>query len=67
MAIEVLDKKYEWIEFYRKTVFPYILGYEEKQTELANDLKTVYKASTEKLGYTNLLELEEKWKHKYQR
>ena len=35
--------------------------------ELANDLKTVYKASTEKLGYTNLLELEEKWKHKYQR
>ena len=39
MAIEVLDKKYEWIEFYRKTVFPHILGYEEKQTELANDLK----------------------------
>ena len=35
--------------------------------ELANDLKTVYKASTEELGYTNLLELEEKWKHKYQR
>ena len=33
--------------------------------ELANDVKTVYKASTEKLGYTNLLELEEKWKHKY--
>ncbi len=33
--------------------------------ELANDLKTVYKASTEELGYTNLLELEEKWKHKY--
>ena len=25
--------------------------------ELANDLKTVYKASTEELGYTNLLEL----------
>jgi putative transposase len=25
--------------------------------ELANDLKTVYKASTEKLWYTNLLEL----------
>ena len=39
MAIEVLDKKYEWIEFYRKTVFPHILEYEEKQTELANDLK----------------------------
>jgi hypothetical protein len=39
VAIEVLDKKYEWIEFYRKTVFPHILGYEEKQTELANDLK----------------------------
>lgn len=33
--------------------------------ELANDLKTVYKASTEELGHTNLLELEEKWKHKY--
>lgn len=33
--------------------------------ELANDLKTVYKASTEELGYTNLLELEEKLKHKY--
>lgn len=39
MAIEVLDKRYEWIEFYRKTVFPHIRGYEEKQTELANDLK----------------------------
>lgn len=33
--------------------------------ELAKDLKTVYKANTEKLGYTNLLELEEKWKNKY--
>ena len=33
--------------------------------ELANDLKTVYKANTEELGYTNLLELEEKWKNKY--
>lgn len=30
--------------------------------ELARDLKSVYKASTEELGYTNLLELEEKWK-----
>lgn len=28
--------------------------------ELANDLKTVYQASTEELAYTNLLELEEK-------
>lgn len=37
------------------------------EKKLANDLKTVYKASTEELGYTNLLELEEKWKHKYQR
>ena len=36
-----------------------------RQKRLANDLKTVYKASTEELGYTNLLELEEKWKHKY--
>ena len=36
-----------------------------ERKELANDLKTVYKASTEELGYTNLLELEEKWKHKY--
>ena len=35
------------------------------EKKLANDLKTVYKASTEELGYTNLLELEEKWKHKY--
>ena len=33
--------------------------------ELAKDLKTVYKASTEEIGYTNLLELEEKWKNKY--
>lgn len=39
MAIEVLDEKYQWVEFYRKTVFPHILEYEEKQTELANDLK----------------------------
>ena len=33
--------------------------------ELANDLKTVYKATTEEIAYTNLLELEEKWKNKY--
>ena len=39
MVIEVLDKKYEWVDFYRKTVFPYILSYEEKQTKLAHDLK----------------------------
>lgn len=43
MAIEVLDKKYEWVEFYRKTVFPHILRYEEKQTELAHDLKSFKK------------------------
>mgnify|MGYP004685013515 CR=1 FL=1 len=36
-----------------------------RQERLANDLKNVYKVSTEELGYTNLLELEEKWKHKY--
>ncbi|WP_371971414.1 McrB family protein [Acinetobacter sp. AL9] len=39
MVIEVLDKKYEWVDFYRKTVFPYILSYEENQTKLAHDLK----------------------------
>ena len=32
--------------------------------ELAHDLKTVYQASTEELAYTNLLELDEKWKTK---
>ena len=32
---------------------------------MANDLKTVYKATTEEIAYTNLLELEEKWKSKY--
>ena len=35
------------------------------EKKLARDLKSVYKASTEELGYTNLLELEEKWKNKY--
>ena len=33
--------------------------------ELANDLKTIYQASTEEIAYTNLLELDEKWKNKY--
>ena len=33
--------------------------------ELAKDLKTVYQASTEEIGYTNLLELDEKWKSRY--
>lgn len=33
--------------------------------EVANDLKTVYKAPTEEIGYTNLLEVHEKWKSKY--
>ena len=33
--------------------------------ELAHDLKTVYQASTQELAYTNLLELDEKWKTKY--
>ena len=33
--------------------------------ELANDLKTVYQASTEEIAYTNLLELDEKWKSRY--
>ena len=28
-------------------------------------MKTVYKATTEEIAYTNLLELEEKWKNKY--
>ena len=43
MATEVLDKKYEWVDFYRQTVFPHILSYEEKQTELAHDLKSFKK------------------------
>ena len=33
--------------------------------EMANDLKGVYQASTEELGYEELLRLEEKWKNKY--
>lgn len=33
--------------------------------ELAKDLKTVYQASTEEIAYTNLLELDEKWKNRY--
>lgn len=33
--------------------------------ELANDLRTVYTAPTEELGYTNLLEINDKWKNKY--
>ena len=44
MAIEVLNKKYECVDFYRKTVFPHILSYEEKQIKLAQDLKNFKKA-----------------------
>ena len=33
--------------------------------EVADDLKTVYQAPTEEIAYTNLLELDEKWKRKY--
>lgn len=33
--------------------------------ELASDLKGVYQASTEELGYETLIELEKKWKDKY--
>ena len=33
--------------------------------ELAQDLKSVYQATTSEIGYENLLELEEKWKNKY--
>lgn len=35
--------------------------------EVAKDLKTIYKASTEEIAYENLLEFEEKWKNKYPR
>lgn len=38
--------------------------YKDKK-ELANDLKTVYKAASEEIAYTNLLEIDEKWKSKY--
>ncbi len=37
MATDV--QKYEWVNFYKEIVFPYILSYEEKQIELAQDLK----------------------------
>lgn len=33
--------------------------------ELARDLKNVYTASNEELGYQELINLEEKWSHKY--
>ena len=33
--------------------------------ELANDLKSVYQASTSDAGYESLIELEDKWKNKY--
>ena len=33
--------------------------------EMANDLKGVYQAPTEEIGYEELLKLEEKWKSKY--
>jgi len=33
--------------------------------ELANDLKTVYTAPNEEIAYTNLLEIDNKWKCKY--
>jgi len=38
--------------------------YKDKK-ELAHDLKTVYQAPTEEIGYTNLLGIHEKWENKY--
>ena len=36
------------------------VSYKDRK-ELAQDLKQIYQAPTEEIGYNNLLELEEKW------
>lgn len=35
-----MDQKYEWVSFYQQHLFPQILRYEEKQNELALNLKS---------------------------
>lgn len=40
------------------------VSYKDRK-ELAKDLKQIYQAPTEEIGYNNLIELQEKWKSRY--
>lgn len=50
-------------EVFWKCSFPYI----RRDFSMGKKIEKEKNEIVEKLGYTNLLELEEKWKHKYQR
>ena len=41
------------------------VSYKDRK-ELAKDLKQIYQAATEEIGYNNLIKLQEKWTSRYQ-
>ena len=63
---EAIGTVYPTTEFQRcivhmiRNTLQYV-SYKDRK-ELARDLKQVYEASTEEIGYNNLIELDEKWK-----
>ena len=63
---EAIGTVYPTTEFQRcivhmiRNTLQYV-SYKDRK-ELARDLKQVYQASTEEIGYNNLIELDEKWK-----
>ena len=67
---EAISKVYPSTEFQRcivhmiRNTIQYV-SYKDRK-ELAKDLKQIYQAPTEEIGYNNLIELQEKWiKEKY--
>lgn len=63
---EAIGTVYPMTEFQRcivhmiRNTLQYV-SYKDRK-ELASDLKQIYQAATEEIGYNNLIELEEKWK-----
>ncbi len=63
---EAIETVYPMTEFQRcivhmiRNTLQYV-SYKDRK-ELANDLKQIYQAPTEEIGYNNLIELEEKWR-----
>lgn len=63
---EAIGTVYPMTEFQRcivhmiRNTLQYV-SYKDRK-ELASDLKQIYQASTEEIGYNNLIELEEKWR-----
>lgn len=66
---EAISKVYPSTEFQRyivhmiRNTLQYV-SYKDRK-ELAKDLKQIYQAPTEEIGYNNLIELQEKWKSRY--